>query len=270
MHLSGLFIYPVKSLRGHAVPAATLDARGFADDRRFMVVDADNRFLTQRTVPRMALIETALTTDTLTLRHAASGSVAVPRPASGVIRSVQVWRDTVDADDCGEAVATWLSDILEQTCHLVQIGEAFHRPANPEGARASDKVSFADGYPLLVLSEASLAELNNRLLATQNEPIPIDRFRPNIVVSGTTPFAEDSWQRWQIGSAIFRTINPCARCVITTTNQQTAERGPEPLRTLATYRRDATKPSNVNFGMNVVQESKTGTIRVGDPLTLLD
>jgi uncharacterized protein YcbX len=269
MHLSGLFIYPVKSLRGFAIPSATVDALGLVGDRRFLVVDAQNQFLTQRALPRMALIETALTAHDLVLRAPHGGSCAVPLRAAGPaeLLSVRVWKsEGLLAEDCGVEVAVWLSDFLRHPCRLVRIGEKFHRPiVRPGKAQPGDVVSFADGVPFLILSEASLADLNDRLAT----PLLLDRFRPNLLVSGCEAFAEDTWPRFQIGTVTFRAAGPCARCVITTTDQRTAERGKEPLRTLATYRRAPDDPTDVNFGQNLIHETKSGTLKVGDAVALL-
>jgi uncharacterized protein len=267
--VSGLFIYPVKSLRGIAVSEASLDDYGLVGDRRFLLVDENNQFLTQRTLPRMALIETELGRESLVLRNPSHGSAAVGLHDSGPALTVQIWRDTVEAEDCGVEIAVWLSDFLRHPCRLVRIGPAYRRPVKPSKAKPGDAVSFADGYPLLALSEASLADLNDRLVAQGEEPVPMDRFRPNVVLSDCPAFAEDTWTRFKIGNAIFRSSGPCARCIIPTTDQQTAIRYKEPLRTLATYRRDPAEPGNVYFGQNVIHETKSGRIRVGDTVTLL-
>ena len=274
MQLSGLFIYPVKSLRGIALTEATVDALGLEGDRRFMLVDANGRFLTQRTLPRMALIATALSADVLTLSAAGAGSCEVarhsPRDASAARRNVSVWKsEGLLADDCGDAPAKWLSDVLQLDCRLVRIGDKFIRPILKPAAGPGDRVTFADSVPFLVLSEASVADLNDRLVAQGEDAVPMNRFRPNLVVRDCAPFAEDAWPRLRIGDVVFRAGGPCARCVITTTNQDTAERGREPLRTLATYRRDAADPSDVNFGQNLIHETKSGTLRIGDPVEIL-
>ena len=271
MHLSGLFIHPVKSLRGCAVPAADVDALGLVGDRRFMVVDAAGRFLTQRTLPRMALIETDLGPEALILSVPGQGGVSVPLHAPRDSRptvAVTVWGSTgLATEDCGEAAAAWLGYFLGTPCLLVRIGGAFHRPLlKPGKALPGDLPSFADSYPFLVIGEASLADLNDRLAGQGGEALPMNRFRPNLVVAGAAAFAEDTWTGVRIGSLVFRAGGPCARCVVTTTDQATAERGPEPLRTLARYRRDTADPTNVNFGQNLIHETKTGTLRLGDPV----
>ncbi|MBL9190010.1 MAG: MOSC domain-containing protein [Opitutaceae bacterium] len=268
MHLSGLFVYPVKSLRGCAVTSAPLDALGLAGDRRFLVVDEQGKFMTQRSHPRMALISTALDATHLTLSTSPAHAISVTRASdpTAPLRTVSVWQsENLLAEDCGDAAAGWLSTFLATRCRLVRIGEKFHRPILKAAARAGDSVSFADAYPLLVISEASLADLNDRL----DFPLPMDRFRPNLVVAGCAAFAEDTWPRVRIGEAIFRAGGPCARCNVTTTDQLTAERGKEPLRTLATYRRDPADPTDVNFGQNLIHETKAGTLRVGDAVAPL-
>ncbi len=271
--LTSLFLYPVKSLRGCRVTSAALDDLGLVGDRRFLVVEPHGRFLSQRTLPRMALIETALTTDTLTLTASGAGSVSVTRASdpNAPLRTVGVWSsEGLQAEDCGDTAAAWLSAFLAMPCRLVRAGAAFSRPVlKPGKARPEDRVSFADAYPLLAISEASLADLNDRLISRGEATVPMNRFRPNLVVSDCGPFAEDTWTRFRIGEITFRAGGPCARCIMTTTDQATAERGPEPLRLLATYRRDATDPTHVNFGQNLFHETKSGTLRLGDAVTML-
>ncbi len=287
-HVTALYLYPVKSCRGVPVPSAAVDARGFAGDRRFLAIDADGKFLTQRAHPRMALIETALSPDHLVLASAAHGSVRVPlQPPTPDSRpkTVVIWRDTVTADDCGDEAADWLSAFLGFPCRLVHAGAAYRRPipvrklpdplakevadlsadasAKADGRGVSHEVSFADAFPFMLLSEESLADLNARLDA----PLPMNRFRPSLVVAGTAPYAEDEWTRIRIGTVVFHGATRCGRCVVTTTDQATAERGKEPLRTLATYRADA--EGTVMFGRNLVHETKSGRVSVGDAVEFL-
>jgi uncharacterized protein len=228
----------------------------------------------------MALVATALTEDALTLRAEGAGEVRVARAPDpdAPLRPVGVWKDAdLLAEDCGEEPARWLGEFLGVSCRLVRIGAAFARsvPAHklpppgggtPGSGPAAHAVSFADTHPFLVLGESTLAELNGRLEAQGGAALPMDRFRPNLVVGGSAPFAEDGWDRLRVGEILLRGCDPCARCVITTTDQRTAERGPEPLRTLATYRRDPREPTKVNFGRNLVHETKAGTLRTGDPV----
>jgi hypothetical protein len=266
MHLSAIHIYPVKSCRGLSVTTADLDEYGFVGDRRFMVVSAeDGIFLTQRTHPRMALIETALAKDSLSLSSPGHGAVAIPFNTSAGVRRVTVWKSTTSADDCGDEAAEWLTDFLGLPLRLVRMGGTYQRPIVKPTAQPGDVVTFADAYPFMVISEATLADLNGRL----DEPLPMNRFRPNLVVAGCAPYGEDDWTRVRISGVVFRNSGPCARCPIPTTNQETAARGKEPLKTLATYRRDAHDPTHVNLGTNLIHETKRGTLRVGaavDPL----
>jgi uncharacterized protein len=269
--VTGLFLYPVKSLRGHAVPAADFDALGFEGDRRFLIIDDNGRFLTQRTVPRMALVDARLSAGTLLLSAEGAGGVSVSATSdsSGPLRMVSVWKsEGLKAEDCGVAASAWLTDFLRLPCHLVRIGKDFIRPVLKSAAQPGDLVSFADAEPFLMISEASLAHLNDRIQENQGDPVPMNRFRPNLVVDGCAPFAEDTWARVRIGGSIFRNGGLCARCVVTTTDQLTGERtGKEPLKTLAIFRRDPIDPSDVNFGVNLIHETKSGTIRLGDPVT---
>jgi uncharacterized protein YcbX len=271
--VTGLFIYPVKSMRGYAVPQADVDALGFVGDRRFLVVDETGRFLTQRTVPRLALIDARLSGNTLLL-SAEGGvgiSVGTASDPAAPSRTVSIWKsEGLKAEDCGAATSAWLTDFLRQPCHLVRIGREFARPVLKSAAHPGDLVSFADAEPFLAIGEASLAELNNRIQENGDEPVPMNRFRPNIVVDDCDAFAEDGWARVRIGSVIFRNGGLCARCIITTTDQLTGARsGKEPLKTLATFRRDRADPSDVNFGVNLIHETKQGSVRLGDKIELL-
>ena len=272
--LAAINIYPVKSCRGVAVSAAEVDGRGLVGDRRFLVVDGAGRFLTQRAHPRMALIEAALIPGELVLSSAGRNAVHIPLqrgPPCPELRTVTVWQDTVTADDCGEEPAAWLSEFLGLPCRLVRAGAAYTRPLPARKLpstlhhepRTAHEVSFADGYPFLAISEESLADLNARL----DTPLPMNRFRPNLVVAGGAPYAEDEWGRLRIGTVVFHGATCCGRCTVTTTDQFTAERGKEPLRTLATYRRDAA--GDVMFGRNLVHETKGGRVTVGNPVEFL-
>lgn len=273
MHVSQLFVYPVKALRGCEIASAAVDELGIVGDRRFLVVDENNRFLTQRTLPRMCLIKTALSADALTLTTEGVAPISIPlRSAPGApVRSVTIWKsEGLLADDCGDAPATWLSERLGISCRLVRIGEKFRRPMTKAAAKPGDDVAFTDAYPFMAISEASLADLNQRLDAQHDDPLPMDRFRPSFVISGCAAYAEDTWKRIRIGNLILRAGGPCARCIVTTTDQQTAARGKEPLRLFSTYRRSATDPTDVNFGQNFIHETKSGTLRVGDPIEVLE
>ncbi len=270
--LTAIHCYPVKSCRGVALSEATLDRRGIVHDREMLIVDGNNRQMTQRATPKLALIETALTDDALVL-HApgAGGELRIPWRAPGrPAREVVIWSDTVIADDTGDAAAGWLSDVLGETCRLVTTGQYSRRvrpvdrmPADlhPEVLARPVEIGFPDGYPLLVVSEASLDDLNRRL--DLPEPLPMDRFRPNLVLAGcVAPYEEDRWKAFQVGEVRIFGGGPCGRCIITTTDQQTLARTPEPLRTLAGYRR--TPDGEVVFGQNAVHAEPGGRLRVGD------
>jgi uncharacterized protein len=273
MKLSGLYLYPVKSLRGISVSRANVDLLGLEGDRRFMVVDPTGRFLTQRTVPRMALVSTALSNGTLSLSAETAGEIEIrtrPDPTAP-LRNVSVWKsEGLLAEDCGDVVAAWLSDFLHTACRLVRIGPKFQRPVlKADVAGPGDRVTFADSCPFLIVGEASLNDLNDRLVGQGEEVVPMNRFRPNLVVAGSLAFAEDTWPRFRVGAITFHSAGPCTRCSITTTDQLTAVRGKEPLRTLAQFRRDPRDPAEVNFGQNLVHETKSGILQVGDEVELV-
>ena len=273
MHLAALNIHPVKSLRGLEVQSAEVDHLGAVGDRRFLVADPDGKFLTQRTVPRMALVGAFLDDSWLTLRSDGFGEIRVRRaPDPGApILAVRVWSsEGLQAEDCGGEAATWLGAVIGAPCRLARIGPAFIRPVNPARARPGDLVGFADGYPFLAVSEASLLDLNRRIGRSGGSPVPMNRFRPNLVLGGCGPHSEDAWRRIRIGSIVLRAAGPCTRCIITTTDQATGARSVEPLRTLAGYRRNPEEPSLVNFGQNLVHEVKSGLLRVGDPVEVLE
>lgn len=272
MHISGLFIYPVKSCRGISVTSAEVDDLGLVGDRRFLVVDPTGKFLTQRSHSDMARITTALDATALTLSAEGAGSVVVSRAADATapLRSVNVWKHSdLQAEDCGPDAARWLTDFLRTPCMLVRIGEKFRRDVLKKAGQPGDRFTFADGAPVLVAGEASLACLNDRIQENGGEPIPMDRFRANVIVRDAAPFAEDEWPCLCAGDVVLRNAGKSDRCIVTTTDQRTGERcGPEPLRTLATFRRDPMQPSSVYFGVNYINETKRGTLRVGDAIRI--
>ncbi len=256
-------VYPVKSCGGIPLGAATLDRWGFRHDRNWMVVDADGRFISQRTQPRLALVQPALSQELLTLR--APGRPALELPATGragPARTVSIWNDTCVALDQGETAAQWFAEYLQQPVRLVRIGTGFERPVAEAANAPGAEVAFPDGYPLLLLSLASLAALNARLA----EAVPMNRFRPNLVVDGCPEFAEDGWKRVRIGDVTFQVVKSCERCVITTVDQATGVSAKEPLATLGTFRRDG---GGVIFGRYLAHQG-VGTVRVGDVVEVLD
>ncbi|MFA6285972.1 MAG: MOSC N-terminal beta barrel domain-containing protein [Opitutaceae bacterium] len=270
MQLAGIYIYPVKGCRGLSLTSASLDALGIVGDRRFLIVDQDGKFITQRTHPQMALITASLDERFLALSHPGQGPLAIPRASdpSARLLGVEVWKSHgLQAEDCGDEASEWVRTALGTAARLARIGNAFHRPVKPGRAQPGDVVSFADAYPFLLIGKASLGDLNDRLLGQREEPVPMDRFRPNLVIAGAPAFAEDTLTRFRIGDVIFRTAGPCARCIVTTTDQLTGERlGPEPLRTLAAYRRNPTDHNEVIFGQNLLHETKAGLLLIGAPV----
>ena len=267
--LTAIHIYPVKGCRGTSPDAALAQARGFAGDRRWMIVDAGGRFVSQRSRPSLALITPDLRPDRLELAAPGRPSLVVPLgdgggPRGGAIAAheVVVWADTVAALDAGDEAAAWLRAAVGEPARLVFMPEGARRPVDPAFGAPGDHVSFADGYPYLLASTASLDDLNARLAV----PLPMERFRPNLVVAGCAPFAEDGWRRVRIGPVVFRLVKPCTRCTVTTIDQATGvSGGPEPLRTLAGYR---TWQGGVRFGMNLVAEGQ-GEVRTGDAVTVI-
>lgn len=259
--LSSLHIYPVKSLAGISVAEAEVTSRGLRHDRRFMVVDPAGEFFTQRDIPRMATVWTEIENGRLRLAAPDVGEIEVDlEPAHGEPMAVSIWNSRgVAAIAPSPEADRWLTSYFGSACRLVYMPDSSHRRVNPEYA-ASD-VSFADGYPFLVIGEGSLADLNGRL----SRPVPMNRFRPNFVVGGTGAFAEDGWGEFGIGAARFRMAKPCGRCQVTTTDQATGEvMGPEPLSVLTAYR--DSQEFGARFGMNAVAVT-LGTVRAGDAVT---
>ncbi|HEB78165.1 MAG TPA: MOSC domain-containing protein [Methylothermaceae bacterium] len=261
--LSEIHIYPVKSLGGIALQRWSLDEFGLRLDRRWMVVDPEGQFLTQRQYPQMARIRPRIDSGgRLTLFHPDQGEFAVPPVDPGAPRwRVKVWSDTVAAVPVSGAADRWLSEAIGIACRLVWFPDDVRRQVDTRYARKGERTAFSDGFPLLLISQASLDDLNGRL----PNPVPMHRFRPNLVVAGTEPYAEDHWQRIQIGAVTMRVVKPCSRCIITTVDPETGRRtGQEPLATLAKYRR---RGNRVYFGQNLIHEG-SGTLQVGDPVRI--
>ena len=259
MKLAAIHCYPIKSCAGFALEHARLDAYGLEHDRRWLVTDPGGQFLSQRDWPRMALIRPAVLAKGLELSAPGMEPLQVPIPSKrSPQRQVTVWRDHCTALDAGDEAARWLSDFLKMGCQLVRMGPGFQRPVSAPFAVGDDQVSFADGFPFLLASTASLEDLNARL----QEPLPMDRFRPNLVISGAQPFAEDCWAQIRIGDVVFHAVKPCARCTVTTVDQTTGVRGKEPLITLASYRKTA--DGRILFGQNLIHQPKGGQVSVGD------
>ena len=272
--VTGLFRYPIKSCRGQAMATADFDDRGFVHDREFVVVDAAGKFLTQRQVPRMALIAPELVAGGLRVTAPGMEPIAFARHIEGRRIAVEIWKDEAGGVDQGDAIAAWLSTFMGQPVRLARMAEDHVRQVDQTYARPEDQTGFSDGYPILLVSEESLVELNRRLAERGEATLPMDRFRPNIVVAGGgTPNDEDEWGDVRIGGdgedaeggMTLHGVKLCARCAITTTDQQTAETGKEPLRTFAGYRRF---PRGVMFGQNMTFDG-TGSIAIGDGVAVM-
>lgn len=265
MHVASLHIHPLKSCAALDVGALEVVPRGPVGDRRWLVIDAANRFVTARAEARLVLIRALPERDGLSLSAPGCAPLAVAAPREGPRLPVRIWDDQVDAALADDAAHAWLSAFLGRPVRLVHMDSRSHRAIDPAFGGAGDEVSFADGYPLLVISRASLEGLNERL----GHAIGMTRFRPNVVVDDCAPHAEDGWERVRIGEVEFDAVKRCARCVFTTIDPVTAERDPEgePLRTLRTYR-GAPNGKDVLFGMNLIARG-TGTLRRGDPVDVI-
>ena len=261
MHLSGIHVYPIKSCRGLSLESWPVDRFGFQFDRRWMLIDEREVFLSQRTHRRLALVRITMSDEHFTVETEGKPAIQVSlhppelRPAR-----VVVWRDVMDACCPDPEADRWFSEFLGEEVRLAHMPDRVKRPLNPFYARNGGQASFADAFPFLLIGQSSLDDLNRRMAT----PLPMNRFRPNLVVSGAEPFAEDGWQHIRIGSLELEVVKPCERCVVTTTDQETAMIGKEPLRTLATFRRVG---NEVMFGMNAVH-SGVGRLAIGDPVLL--
>jgi len=258
--ISELNIYPVKSLAQISLQKSHLDAFGLHMDRRWMLVDEQGKMLTQRQLPRMCLIQTQLHDQQLSLQADGMDKLTLTAAIQNQ-RQVQVWSDYCQALDCGDDVAEWLSFFLNKECRLVYFPEQEKRQVDLNYAQAGDTTAFSDGFPLLLISQASLDDLNQRL----ETPITMARFRPNIVVSGCTAFAEDQWKQIQINQINFRMVKPCSRCVIPSIDLKTAQKQPIIIQTLSQYRMQG---KNIFFGQNVIADN-TGELAVGMAVNII-
>jgi len=266
MNISEINIYPIKSLGGISLDKSAVEERGLTFDRRWMLVNEQNQFLTQREFPVMSTIKISLVNKSL-IADSGSSSVDIPYvPDSLETANVKIWSSSVKAKVYNGRTNKWFSEILKAGCRLVLMPEETKRKVNPFYAvrKFKDMVSFADGYPFMLIARSSLEDLNSRL----KSPLPMNRFRPNFVVDESAAFAEDTWKLVKIGDTVFHVVKPCERCVITTVAQEVGEKaGKEPLKTLATYR---TKNGKVLFGQNLIAEKAGGSIRIGDKVEVLD
>lgn len=275
MKLASISFYPVKSTAGHDVAEAEVQPWGLAGDRRYLIANADGTALTARVEPRLLACAARLDGGTLTLTGPHAGPLTVV--PTEVKEAMRVGRTVVALTDCGDAAAQWLSALAGRPVRLKWLDDPTVRPVDPAYSRPGDRVSLADAYPLLLTTTASLARLNERIVETALElgeqppsPLPMSRFRPNVVIDGVAePFAEDEWKRLRIGEVEFRVSKGCDRCVLTTVDGTTFRKGKEPLRTLARFRR---RDGKVWFGVNLIPDLPPGAfgrIVRGDPVALL-
>jgi uncharacterized protein YcbX len=278
MKISGINIYPIKSLKGIALNESIVEKRGLQFDRRWMLVDENGEFFTQREFPKMAIISTEINKNGLQVSAESFEDLLIPfeENAKETIK-VRVWQSVCDAIVSDNIINEWFSEVLETNCKLVYMPENSERNVNELFNKNNDIVSFADGYPLLVIGESSLNDLNEKL----EEKLPMNRFRPNLVVSGSESFAEDNWKKIKIGETIFRSSKPCERCVITTIDQSVGNfSGKEPLKTLAKYRMAkevfpenytflGLRETSVLFGQNLIAENFGEKVKIGDSIKIL-
>ncbi|MEV6029881.1 MOSC N-terminal beta barrel domain-containing protein [Nonomuraea sp. NPDC052116] len=270
MKLASIHFYPVKSTAGHQVHEAEVQPWGLADDRRYLITDEHGELLTARQEPRLLACVARVDGGSLTLTGPHAAPLRVTPTA--VMSTVSVGRTPVELTDCGDDAAGWLSGLVGRPVRLKWLDDPTRRPVDPEYGRPDDRVSLADGYPLLLTSSASLALLNDWIVETAlergeeaPEPLPMHRFRPNVVIDGVgTPFAEDEWKRVRIGAVDFRVSKRCDRCVLTTIDTSTYTKGKEPIRTLSRHRRWDGK---VWFGVNLIPDMP-GRIAQGDSVTI--
>jgi uncharacterized protein YcbX len=244
--------------------SVVVEERGLQYDRRWMLVDAQNHFLTQRKLAKMALFKVSIKKEGLEVTAPEMPTLYIPfAPQTAEVISVRVWDDTCQAIVVSNKASLWFSKALQITCKLVYMPDDSLRPVDERYSGNNEIVSFADGYPFLLIGEASLADLNSRL----SQPVSMNRFRPNLVINTTEPFAEDTWRSIRIGEATFHLVKPCARCILTTIDQQNGVAGKEPLKTLSSYR---TFHNKVLFGQNLLSDQASGkVIHMGSPVTVL-
>lgn len=262
IRLSALYIYPVKSMKGVNLSTMQITSWGPHSDRRFMLIDDSHRFITQRKYPQLALIETELTDKHLILKVPAQKPLTLAISSSGKQTQATVWKDTCAALDQDPVINEVLSRFLNTSVRLVYMPESTFRNVDPAFAISSkNRVSFADGYPFLITTESSLEDLNKRL----GQSFLMNRFRPNLVLSGSKPYEEDHWKAIRIGTILFHLVKPCSRCTTTCVDQDTAKTSNDPLQTLATYRKTA---KGIIFGQNAIHDT-TGSISIGSLVEII-
>ncbi|MGI8895130.1 MAG: MOSC domain-containing protein [Casimicrobiaceae bacterium] len=268
--IDALHVYPVKGCRGLSPERVVAEVTGFANnglgDREWMVIDSQARFVTQREFPRLALVEVSLAGDRLALTTPQLSPLRLPLASNPCpAREVRVWRSAVRGFDEGDRAANWLSRALGAPVRLVRFDRTKPRRCNSDYVGATGaQTLFADGYPVLVIGLASLTDLNARLEANGFPEVPMNRFRPNLVLAGLDPYAEDYIDTIEAGGVVLQCVKPCTRCQVTTTDQATGHVGVEPLRTLSGYRMNE-RFGGVTFGMNaIVVAGAGGTLTRGD------
>ncbi len=269
MILSKINIYPIKSLGGISLKNAAVEKRGLQFDRRWMLVDVKQNFLTQRNFPKMATVSVEILKSGLRVSVSNDELVIPFEPNTNKTESVKIWSSRCRAQVYEDKINEWFSNVLETNCQLVLMPADTNRKVSYFYAvHRDDVVSFADAYPFLLIGENSLTDLNSRL----ENPVPMNRFRPNFVVSGADAFAEDGWTRIRIGDVVFHLVKPCARCVITTIDQSNGiKQGAEPLKTLASFRiRKRSVKKKILFGQNLIAEDVGKIVNVGDAVEILE
>ncbi len=273
MQLSGINRYPVKSCRGEVLTAAEVQPWGLVGDRRWMVVDGDGAVITAREANSLLLVDPTITATGLSLTAPDLPTLAVTTPDPARRVPVTIWGSSLDATAAGPEAAEWLEAAIGRVARLVHLDDPTARPTDPDFGDPDDRVSFADGYPLLLTTEESLVALDDAITERHLDdpeapgPLPMTRFRPNVVVAGAAAWEEDDWRRVRIGEVVFRAVKGCARCVMTTLDPETAARGKEPIATLARIRR---WDGGTWFGINLVPDTPGATISVGDQVEVLD
>jgi uncharacterized protein len=261
LKLTQIWIYPIKSLGGISLSSAIVMEKGLEYDRRLMLVDETGTAMTQRVFPKMALFKSSIDKGLLTItHHQHSMKLDLKKPPGSNPITVNIWDDTISALEIDGSYSQWFSDLLGSPCRLVYFPEENSRPVDPRYEVNHEQVSLADAYPFLIIGQSSLDDLNSRL----TEPVPMNRFRPNFVFTGGEPFEEDTWRNVSIGSTRFVGVKMCVRCILPTVNQDTAERGTEPLKTLSSYRK---RENKVYFGQNLVALDYK-PVSVGDTITV--
>ncbi|MFK0049325.1 MOSC domain-containing protein [Streptomyces sp. NPDC090741] len=271
LYVQALHIHPVKSVAGTAPDEMAVEPWGLSGDRRWALVDTEGTVITQRQQPRLALAAARpLEGGAVALSAPGMAELAVEVPEPGPLEPVTLFGKKIETVVAASAAADWFSAYLGVPARLVHMDDpAVRRPVDPQYALPGETVSLADGYPVLLTTLASLDALNSLIAQGDHPaegPLPMNRFRPNVVVAGAEAWAEDGWRRIAIGDAVFRGARECGRCIVTTTDQATAERGKEPLKTLARHRRIG---KSLAFGRQLVPV-RTGTVRVGDEVRVLE